>query len=69
MYDAPDVYIVEAVRTPIGRGKPDGALHSVHPVDLLAATLRTLIDRVRFPPAEIDDIVGNKVELDPARQS
>ena len=61
MYDARDVFIVEAVRTPIGRGKADGALHSVHPVDLLAATLRNLVDRARIPPAEIEDIVAGCV--------
>ena len=28
-----DVFIVEAVRTPIGRGRSSGALHTIHPVD------------------------------------
>ena len=37
-----DVFIVDAIRTPIGRGKPDGALHGIHPVDLLAKTLVAL---------------------------
>jgi acetyl-CoA acyltransferase len=37
-----DVFIVDAVRTPIGRGKADGALHGIHPVDLLAKTLVAL---------------------------
>lgn len=37
-----DVYVVDAIRTPIGRGKADGALHSIHPVDLLAKTLIAL---------------------------
>ena len=31
-----DAVIVDAVRTPVGKGKPGGALHDVHPVDLLA---------------------------------
>jgi acetyl-CoA acyltransferase len=52
-----DVFIVDAVRTPIGRGKADGALHSVHPVDVLAATLTALVDRTRVGAAEIEDIV------------
>ena len=30
-----DAVIVEAVRTPIGKGKPGGALHDVRPVELL----------------------------------
>ena len=33
-----DAVIVEAVRTPVGRGKPNGALHEVQPADLLAHT-------------------------------
>lgn len=33
------VYIVGAVRTPIARGRADGALHDVHPVELLAKVL------------------------------
>jgi acetyl-CoA acyltransferase len=37
-----DVFIVDAIRTPIGRGKADGALHNIHPVDLLARTLSAL---------------------------
>ena len=40
-----DVFLLEAVRTPIGRGKPDGALHSIHPVHLLATALNALVDR------------------------
>jgi len=52
-----DVFIVDAIRTPIGRGKEDGALHNVHPVDLLAQTLQALIARTGIDPAEIEDIV------------
>jgi len=33
-----DAVIVDAVRTPIGKGKPTGSLSPVHPVDLLAHT-------------------------------
>jgi acetyl-CoA acyltransferase len=46
-----DVFIVDAVRTPIGRGKPDGALHGIHPVDLLAHVLQ------RFKPYPVEDII------------
>lgn len=52
-----DVFIVDAIRTPIGRGKEDGALHNVHPVDLLAQTLQALIARTGINPAEVEDIV------------
>jgi acetyl-CoA acyltransferase len=46
-----DVFIVDAIRTPIGRGKPDGALHGIHPVDLLAKTL------IALPRSQVEDIV------------
>jgi acetyl-CoA acyltransferase len=52
-----DVFIVDAVRTPIGRGKPDGALHGIHPVDLLAQTLSALVERARLDAARVEDIV------------
>ncbi len=40
-----DAVIVDAVRTPIGKGKPGGALHDHHPVELLAHTIRALVER------------------------
>ncbi|MEV6215290.1 thiolase family protein [Nocardia sp. NPDC051833] len=56
-----DAVIVEAVRTPIGRGKPNGALHDVRPVDLLAHSLRAVVDRSGIDPALIDDVIGGIV--------
>jgi len=53
--------IVDVVRTASGRGKPGGALSGVHPVDLLAAVLRGLLDRNDFDPALIDDVIGGCV--------
>jgi acetyl-CoA acyltransferase len=50
--------IVDAIRTPSGRGKPGGALSAFHPVDLLATVLRTLVERNGLDPAEIDDVIG-----------
>jgi acetyl-CoA acyltransferase len=58
----PDAVIVDAVRTPIGKGKPGGALHDTHPVELLAHTLRALIDRTGIDPATIDDVIGGAVD-------
>jgi acetyl-CoA acyltransferase len=52
-----DVFIVDAVRTPIGRGKADGALHGIHPVDLLAQTLNALVERAGLDPRHVEDIV------------
>jgi len=49
--------IFDAVRTPRGKGKMDGSLHEVKPVDLLAGLLVKLQKRLAFDPAELDDIV------------
>ncbi|MFC5200209.1 thiolase family protein [Streptomyces kaempferi] len=56
-----DAVIVEAVRTPVGKGKPNGSLAHVHPVELLAHTLRTLVERSGIDPALIDDVIGGTV--------
>ncbi|MEU5877664.1 thiolase family protein [Spirillospora sp. NPDC047279] len=56
-----DAVIVEAVRTPVAKGKPGGALHAEHPVDLLARTLTALVDRTGIDPAEVDDVIGGVV--------
>ncbi|MBS0434177.1 MAG: acetyl-CoA C-acetyltransferase [Proteobacteria bacterium] len=49
--------IYEAVRTPRGKGKKDGSLHEVKPVDLLAGLLVKLQKRLGFDPAALDDVV------------
>lgn len=56
-----DAFIVDAVRTPIGRGKAGGALHHVHPVDLLARTLDELMRRTGVAKSEIEDVVAGCV--------
>ncbi|MBF6223512.1 acetyl-CoA C-acyltransferase [Nocardia abscessus] len=56
-----DAVIVEAVRTPIGKGKPNGALHNVNAVDLLAHSLREVVERSGIDPALIDDVIGGVV--------
>ncbi|CAL2060352.1 thiolase family protein [Streptomyces sp. TR1341] len=57
-----DAVIVEAVRTPIGKGKPTGALAQIHPVQLLAHTLKSLVERSGIDPALIDDVIGGTVD-------
>ncbi|MEU6781784.1 thiolase family protein [Nonomuraea angiospora] len=57
-----DAVIVQAVRTPIGKGKPGGGLSAVHPVDLLAHTLRALIERSGVDPSLVDDVLGGCVD-------
>ncbi|TJZ79306.1 thiolase family protein [Rhodococcus oryzae] len=56
-----DAVIAAAVRTPIGKGKPGGALHGIHPVDLLAHSLTALVDRTGIDPALVDDVIGGCV--------
>ena len=53
-----EAWIVDAVRTPRGKGRPDGALHGVHPQELLAQCLRAVAARVGFDPIEVDDVVA-----------
>jgi acetyl-CoA acyltransferase len=57
-----DAVIVDAVRTPVAKGKPNGAYAQVHPVELHAHALRSLVERVPgLRPHEIDDVVGGIV--------
>lgn len=49
-----EAWIVEAVRTPIG--KHGGALSSVRPDDLAALTLKALMERAGVPPSEVEDV-------------
>jgi acetyl-CoA C-acetyltransferase len=51
----PEAYIVDAVRTPVGRRK--GGLADVHPADLAAHVIRALVDRTGIDPAAIDDVI------------
>ncbi|MBB5937266.1 acetyl-CoA C-acetyltransferase [Streptomyces zagrosensis] len=53
-----EAYVYDAIRTPRGRGKANGALHGTKPIDLVVGLIHEL--RARFPdldPAAIDDIV------------
>ena len=50
-----DAVIVEAVRTPVG--KRNGGLSGVHPVDLSAHILRSLVDRTGVDPGLVDDVI------------
>lgn len=67
--------IVDAIRTPMGKGKPGGALADVHPVDLLAQVLGGLVERSGIDPGTVDDIligcVGQNLEQSatPGRQA
>ncbi|KWX24926.1 acetyl-CoA acetyltransferase [Mycolicibacterium wolinskyi] len=60
-YAGRDAVIVGAVRTPIGKGKANGALHGVLPADLLAHSLRELIARTGVDPVHVDDVIAGAV--------
>ena len=55
-------YVVDAVRTPRGRGKPGkGALSGIHPQELFAQLLVALAVRNGFDPARVDDVIAGCV--------
>jgi acetyl-CoA acyltransferase len=56
-----EAVIVDAVRSPLGKGKPGGALHPVHPVDLHAHAIRELVARAGVDPSAIDDVISGAV--------
>ena len=56
-----EAVIIDVVRTPSGRGKPNGALSGVHPADLLAGVLGELVSRNNLDPALVDDVIGGCV--------
>jgi acetyl-CoA C-acetyltransferase len=52
-----EAYIYDAVRTPRGKGKPDGALAGIRPVELLAATFTAIRDRNSLDTDLIEDAI------------
>src|SRR5690349_21057796 len=58
-----EVVIVEAVRTPIGRGHPEkGYYKDVHASNLLAKAYAELLERAGMDPAEVEDVVAGCVQ-------
>jgi acetyl-CoA C-acetyltransferase len=53
----PEAFIYDAIRTPRGKGKKDGSLHEVKPVNLLAGLLTELQRRNDLDTATVDDVV------------
>jgi acetyl-CoA C-acetyltransferase len=53
----PDAWIFDAVRTPRGRGKENGALYASKPLDLLTTVLGALQSRTRLDTSQVDDVV------------
>ncbi len=50
-----EAFIYDALRTPRGKGRPDGRLHEVNPVDLLAGLMQALQRRTQVDTAQIED--------------
>ena len=69
-----EAYILDAARTPRGKGKPGkGALSGIHPQELLAQTLNRLAQRAGIDTRDVDDVVmgcvtqaGSRVPTSPA---
>ena len=58
-----EVVIVEAVRTPIGRGHPEkGYYRDTHPNELLGTCLVEVIERAGIEPGAVDDVIGGCVQ-------
>ncbi|MDQ2649368.1 MAG: acetyl-CoA C-acetyltransferase, partial [Actinomycetota bacterium] len=56
----PEAFIVDAVRTPVGRR--GGGLSQVHPADLGAASITALVDRTGIDPGAVDDVMFGCVD-------
>ncbi|MBA2342675.1 MAG: thiolase family protein [Thermoleophilaceae bacterium] len=58
-----EVVIVEAVRTPIGRGHPEkGYYKDTHPNELLGKTFTEVIERAGIEPGEVEDVISGCVQ-------
>src|SRR5258708_1009980 len=60
-YSDRDAVIVGAVRTPVGKGKANGALHDVLAADLLAHSLREIVERTGIDPGQVDDVIAGLI--------
>src|SRR5690349_14474569 len=57
-----EVVIVEAVRTPVGRGHPEkGYYKDLHPTDLLGRVYVELLSRAGVEPSEVEDVIAGCV--------
>ena len=52
-----EVFIISAVRTPVGVGKPQGALQPLAPVDLVAMVLQEVVRRAGIDPGRVEDVI------------
>ena len=52
-----EAFVYDAVRTPRGRGKSDGSLHEVQPVQLLTSVLKSIQERNQLDTSFVDDVI------------
>jgi acetyl-CoA C-acetyltransferase len=52
-----DAFIYDAIRTPRGKGKQNGSLHEVKPIDLVVTLLKEIQQRYNLDTAQVDDVV------------
>src|SRR4029079_1148705 len=53
-----EAWIIDGVRTPRGKGRKNGALHHIHPQELLAQSLKTVVERTGVPTTDIEDVIA-----------
>ena len=53
-----EAWIIDGVRTPRGKGRKNGALHHIHPQELLAQCLNALVGRTGVPTTDIEDVIA-----------
>ena len=52
-----EVFIISAVRTPVGLGKPTGILSSLSPADLTSFVLQEAVKRAGIEPGQVEDVI------------
>jgi len=58
-----EAWIIDGARTPRGKGRSTGALHHLHPQELLAQTMNAVVERTGITPAIVDDVVVGNAEF------
>jgi acetyl-CoA C-acetyltransferase len=58
-----EAWIIDGVRTPRGRGRAEGALHHIHPQELLAQCLNGLLERTGIAAESVEDVVIGNAEF------
>ena len=53
----PEAFVISAIRTPVGLGRPTGSLAPLSPLELSAAVLRAAVERAGLEPAQVEDVV------------